>query len=99
MTDSDKPVTEKACDSRHRPWRTFAAIISTALLAVIGLLGSDIYVGYHAEASAGKVASELNTHVKVQAEHDKHIDETLDRIESQIETSQTTILEAIAGGE
>lgn len=99
MTDSDKPVTEKTCENRHRPWRAFAAIVSAAIVAVIGLLGSDIYVGYNAEAAAGKVASELNTHIEVQVEHDKHVAATLDRIESQIETSETKILHAIAGGE
>ena len=42
-----------------------------------------------------EVAGDLHTHIEVQAEHDKHIGETLDRIES----SQVEILKAIGGGE
>lgn len=107
MTDSKKPVLESACDKRHRFIRYAGGVLCLALASLITVVTWSVdashtaeKAAYVAEKAVGEVAGDLVTHAQVQEEHDKHIGQTLDRIQadiSSIERSQTDILKAIVG--
>lgn len=101
MTPAQVPVTtEDKCDRRWSFTRLAFSGVGVALAASVALLLFSLAesryamkVGHAAEAATGKVASDLDKHVDVQIEHDKHIGMTLGRIESRMDE----ILKAIVG--
>ena len=82
MTDDNgTPVTERKCTRRHaRIWT-----ICTGIVGVFGVfLTVDLVQGVSAKRQAERVDTKLQVHEASQSEHEKHLKETLARIEKSL---------------
>ncbi len=71
-------ITTEECKSNRKPIKATTTILITAVVAMVAAIGGSCWAGYSAR-------SDLNTHIEVQAEHEKNLDTTLKRIENKLD--------------
>lgn len=82
MNAPDEFVTYDYCEEKHGNNSRWIKVATGLMAVFVVIAGMSVAAGLRAVDVTGNVSGEMKTHIGVQAEKDRHVIETLDRIEA-----------------